>query len=257
MYDVYRAKNTVYWRDKLKYYCCDTNTQENYCVINRDNVSEPPPLSHPVSYQLLTGAQLWAWKTYLPRNIPLKSDNRTLLQDDFSEHSGDKLTLVSNASVHILNDTASRAWQLCADQNKKQRVSQPLEQQAHSHSYCHESDIFNLALQDVGKQLRTPHHIMKHTDCEAAIKALAQPTYKPGHNMVTDTDLIMARGRLKSIIPHTVTDECVMGHASGKKKKSPKTITSLKRDNSECDLDVEHCIQLGGPPSTFIHYPGF
>ena len=48
-----------------------------------------------------------------------------------------------------------------------------------------------------------------------------------------------------------------MGHASENKKQSPETITSLKRNYSECDLDVEHCIQLGGPPSTFTPYPGY
>ena len=47
-----------------------------------------------------------------------------------------------------------------------------------------------------------------------------------------------------------------MGHASEKKKNAPEIITSLKCDNSECDSDTEHYIQLGGPPSTFTPYPG-
>ena len=94
-------------------------------------------------------------------------------------------------------------------------------------------------------------------ECEAEIKALAQPSYKPDHTMVTNIDLIMARARLKSIIPHAVIDEWVLGHASGKKKHAPKTTTSLKRDSSECNSDVEHCIQLGGFPSTFTSYPDF
>ena len=86
-------------------------------------------------------------------------------------------------------------------------------------------------------------------DCEAAIKDLAQPSFKPG--------LIMARARLKSTIQYTVTDEWVMGYASEKKKNAPETITPLERDNSECDLDIEHCIQVGGLPSTFTVYPDY
>ena len=85
-------------------------------------------------------------------------------------------------------------------------------------------------------------------DCEAALKALARPPYKPSHNIVTDADLIMARARLTSIIPHTVTEEWVMGHASEKKKNAPETITLLERDNSECDANAEQCIQTGAPP---------
>ena len=92
-------------------------------------------------------------------------------------------------------------------------------------------------------------------DFEAALTALAQPPYKPSHNMVTNADLIMARARLKSIIPHTVTEEWVMGHANEKKKHVPETITPLEWDNSKCDADAEHCTQSGGPPSSFIPFP--
>ena len=59
-------------------------------------------------------------------------------------------------------------------------------------------------------------------DCDVAIQALARPSYKPGHTMVTDSDLITVHARLKIIIPHTVTEEWVMGHASEKKKHAPK-----------------------------------
>ena len=75
--------------------------------------------------------------------------------------------------------------------------------------------------------------------------------------MVTDANLIVARARLKSIIPHIVTKEWVLDNASEKKKHAPETITSLERDNSECDADAEHCIQTGGPPSSFIPFPGY
>ena len=60
--------------------------------------------------------------------------------------------------------------------------------------------------------------------------------------MVTDADLIMVQARLKSIIPHAVTEEWVMGHTSEKKKNAPEMITLLERDNSECDADAEQCI---------------
>ena len=53
-----------------------------------------------------------------PRNIPLKSAYKIVLQDGFSEHSGNRLTLVSDVSVHITN-TASGVWQLYADQDKR------------------------------------------------------------------------------------------------------------------------------------------
>ena len=75
--------------------------------------------------------------------------------------------------------------------------------------------------------------------------------------MVTDANLIMARARLTSVIPHTVTEEWVLGHASEKNKHMPETITSLERDNSECDANAEQCIQTGGPPSSFIPFPGY
>ena len=80
-------------------------------------------------------------------------------------------------------------------------------------------------------------------DYEAVMKALARFTYKPGHNMVTDADLIMARAWLKISIPQAVTEEWVMGYASEKEKNSPETITDLKHDNSECDSDAEQYIQ--------------
>ena len=48
-----------------------------------------------------------------------------------------------------------------------------------------------------------------------------------------------------------------MGHTSEKKKDATETIASLERDNSECDSDAEHCIQLGGYPSTFTPYLDF
>ena len=116
----------------------------------------------------------------------------TVLQNDFSKHSGEKVTLVSDASIHLKNDAASSAWQLCAKRDRKRRVSQPLEQQAHSYSYRRELETFHVVLQDADKQLKKPHHIKQHMDCEAAIKALARPSCKPGHTMVIDADLIMA-----------------------------------------------------------------
>ena len=61
--------------------------------------------------------------------------------------------------------------------------------------------------------------------------------------MVTDANLIMAHVRLKSIIPHTVTDEWVMEHVSKKKKKAPETSTNFKHDISKCNSDIEQCIQ--------------
>ena len=75
--------------------------------------------------------------------------------------------------------------------------------------------------------------------------------------MVTDANLIMARAHLKSIIPHTVTEKWVLGHASEKKKHAPETITPLERDNSECDADAEQCIQSGIPPCSFTPFPGY
>ena len=66
--------------------------------------------------------------------------------------------------------------------------------------------------------------------------------------MVTYADFIMAHARLEIIIQHTVTVEWVMGHASEKTKNAPKTITDLERDISRCNLDIEQCIQQGGPP---------
>ena len=98
---------------------------------------------------------------------------KTLIQDNFSENLGDKLTLVSDTSVHLQNDAASDAWQLHATRDKKLRVSQPLERQALSHSHQHEEETFYLALQYADGQLRKPHHITQQMDREAAIKALA------------------------------------------------------------------------------------
>ena len=40
-------------------------------------------------------------------------------------------------------------------------------------------------------------------------------------------------------------------------KHALETITSLKRDNSECNADAKKCIQTGGPPSSFIPFPGY
>jgi ribonuclease HI len=137
------------------------------------------------------------------------------------------------------------------NQRQKRRASLPLERQTHSHSYRHELETFYLALKDAADVLTKPHHITQYMDCEAALTALALPPQKPSHNMVTDADLIMARAHLKSIIPHTVTEKWVLGHASEKKKHAPETITSLERDNSECDADAEECIQSGIPPSSF------
>ena len=93
-------------------------------------------------------------------------------------------------------------------------------------------------------------------DCKAALTALTLPLYKSSHNMVTDTNLIMAQARLKSIMTHTDTEEWVLSHTSGK-KHTPETITSLEWNNSECDADAKHYIQTGGPPSPFIHFPGY
>ena len=112
-------------------------------------------------------------------------------------------------------------------ETKRRRVSQPLERQALSHSYRHALETFYLALQDADKQLKKPHHITQHMGCETAIKALVWPSYKSGYTMVTDADLIVALARLKSTTQHKVTEELVMGHASRKKKNTPKTITSL------------------------------
>ena len=47
------------------------------------------------------------------------------------------------------------------------------------------------------------------------------------------------------------------GHASEKNKHAPEIITSLQRDNSEYDANAQHRIQTGGPPSTFIPFPGY
>ena len=44
---------------------------------------------------------------------------KTLIQDNFSEHLGDKLTIVSNASVHLNNDISLGAWQIHATGDKK------------------------------------------------------------------------------------------------------------------------------------------
>ena len=133
-----------------------------------------------------------------------------MLQDNFSEHSGDKLTLVGDAAVHLNNYAASSACQLHAKRYKKRCVSQPLERQALLHSYRHELETFYLALQDADGQLKKTHHITQYMDCETAIKALVWPSYKPGHTMVTDTNLIMARAWLKSTTQHTVIEEWVM-----------------------------------------------
>ena len=70
---------------------------------------------------------------------------------------GEKLTLVSDASVYPKNDAASGVWQLHATRDKKRHVSQPLERQAHS--YRHALETFYLALQDADKQLKKPHNI--------------------------------------------------------------------------------------------------
>ena len=131
----------------------------------------------------------------------------TLLQDDFSKHSGDKLTIISNASVNLNNNTASGAWQLHTTRDKKRRASQSLERQTYSHSYRHELETFHPALKDTAEVLTKPHNITQYMDYEAVLTALARPSYKSSHNMVTDADLIMARAQLKYIIPHTVTEE--------------------------------------------------
>ena len=85
-----------------------------YYVINRNNALEPPPLP-PSLVSATAGCITVDMKDLPPPNIPPKSDNQTVLQDDFSEHSGDNLIPASDASVHISNDTASKAWQLYSD----------------------------------------------------------------------------------------------------------------------------------------------
>ena len=137
LYDRYRSESTVFWPDDHGCCKCDADKQQNYYGISRDNISEPPLFSHLVSYQSLPGGRLWVWKNYFPQSFPTKTNMKTLIQDDFSEHSGEKLTIVSNASVHLNNDTTLGAYQLHTIRDKKRWVSQPLEPQTHSHSYCH------------------------------------------------------------------------------------------------------------------------
>ena len=86
---------------------------------------------------------------------------------------------------------------------------------------------------------------MQHMDCKEAINTLAQPTYKPGQNMVTVADLLIACVQLESTTSPTFTEAWVMGSVSEKKKDDPNTITNLEHDNSECNLDAEQCIQQG------------
>ena len=184
-------------------------------------------------------------------------DERRIITDDYVEQPDDKLTLVSDASVHINNNTAAGAWQLYRSKDQKRRISQLLEPQDHSHSYRHELETFHLALKDADTQLKHPHQITQYMDCEAALKKLSMPIYKPGHTMVTDADIIMAHNQLKANLQHTVTEKWVMGHASDKKREQPHTITEIERANSECDSDAEHCIQDGTTPRPFRPFPGY
>ena len=82
-----------------------------------------------------------------------------LFQDDVSEHSGDKLTIVSDASIHLAHNTAPGACQLHTTRDKKGQASEPLERQTHSHSYRHELETFHLALKNAAEVLTKPHHI--------------------------------------------------------------------------------------------------
>ena len=141
---------------------------------------------------------MWVEKVYFLPIIRSQPDRRTVLQDNFYKHPGDKVTLVSNALVHIMNNTAAGVWHFVSKWEKKRQVSQLLKHQNHSYSYHHKLETFYLALWDMDEQLRLPHQITHGMNCKAAIKALAQPTYKPGHNIVTDADFIMAEHNQKS-----------------------------------------------------------
>ena len=73
-------------------------------------------------------------KNYLPHSLHLKPNMKSVIQDNLSKYSGEKLTLFSDASAHLKNDAAFGAYQLHATRDKKRSVSQLLEEQALSHS---------------------------------------------------------------------------------------------------------------------------
>ena len=86
-----------------------------------------------------------------PPKSSRENQMKTLFKFDFSEHLGGELTIASDASVDLDNDTACGAWQLHATRDKTRRVSQPLEWQTHSYYYLHELETFHLDLKDVAE----------------------------------------------------------------------------------------------------------
>ena len=70
--------------------------------------------------------------------------------------------------------------------------------------------MFHLTLKDAAEPLTKPNNNTQHMDYGAEKKGLARPSYKPGHIMVIDDNLVMAHARLKSVTPYTVTNEWVM-----------------------------------------------
>ena len=93
-------------------------------------------------------------------------------------------------------------------------------------------------------------------DCESGLKALTKGIWKPGCTMGTNMDLVLLHKQLKEKSKHTVLEEWVIGQADTKKKDFPKTITPVKKDNTQCDADAEDCVADGMPPRHFQPYPG-
>ena len=69
-----------------------------------------------------------------------------VIVDEYIIQPDNKLIIISDAFVHIANDTAAGAWQMYknGDRDNKRRVLQPLEYQDHSYSYQYELETFIL-----------------------------------------------------------------------------------------------------------------
>ena len=133
-----------------------------------------------------------------------------MVEDDFVEIPDAPLTIVSDASVRLLQGQASGAWQMYHHPSHKRRVAMLQERQIHSHSYRHEHETFYHALNDSMSHLQTPHEITQYMDCKSALDSLKEPIAQPSQTMRTDSDLILSRTALRATCPHSIREEWVI-----------------------------------------------
>ena len=60
-------------------------------------------------FQLQPNGRIWVWKPFLLFQTAHPKDERRVIVDDYVEHPDGRLTLISDASVHLANDEAAGA----------------------------------------------------------------------------------------------------------------------------------------------------